>query len=375
MANTTINKLNLGPQDKLESEEREIYSLRKKAWRRLHRHKIAFVSGIVLAIIYIFVIFAGFIGPYHPLETYKEYFFHEPTNIHFADDGGLAWPYVYATKSIGWGKYEEITDKKYPVKLFYRDSEYKFLGLFKTNLHLFGVDEPAHIFLLGTDNFGRDEFSRLLFGGRISMFLGFTGIIITTFFGLLIGSISGYYGGTVDNIIMRFSEIIISIPQFYLLLALAAVLPINMSSAMRFLLIIVILSFISWAGMSRVIRGMVLSIKSEEYVKAAKAMGASDMRIIIKHVIPSTTTYVIINATLAIPSYILMESGLSFIGLGIQEPSASWGNMLIAAKSVTKIANFSWLLIPGFMIIIAVLSFNLLGDGLRDALDPKADKS
>nr|WP_275579381.1 ABC transporter permease [Halanaerobacter jeridensis] len=204
------------------------------------------------------------------------------------------------------------------------------------------------------------------------MFLGFAGILITSFFGLLIGGIAGYYGGWIDNLLMRGVEVMLSIPSFYLLLALAAVLPIEMSSTLRFFLIIIILSFIGWAGMARVIRGLVLSIKEEDYITAAKAIGASDWRIITKHILPRTSTYVIVRATLAIPSYIIMESALSFIGLGIQQPEASWGNMLSAAQSVTKMTSFPWLLLPGVMIFIAVLSFNLLGDGLRDALDPKS---
>ncbi|MFP4015387.1 MAG: ABC transporter permease [Halanaerobiales bacterium] len=346
-----------------------------KSWRQLKKHKMAVIAGIILLIIYFFVIFAGLIAPYSPYETYKEHFYHPPTKVHFTDEDGLSWPYVYATEKAGWAKYEEITDQKYPIKLFHRGPEYKFWGLFKTNIHLVGVDEPAHLFLMGTDNFGRDIFSRILFGGRISMFIGILGILITTIFGVTIGSISGYYGGFIDSILMRMSEIILSIPQFYLLLALAAVLPISMTSTMRFLLIIVILSFISWAGMSRVIRGMVLSIKNEDYVKAAKALGATDLRIIFKHVIPSTATYVIINATLAVPGYILMESGLSFLGLGIQEPDPSWGNMLTSAQKVTKITNYPWVLIPGLMIFIAVLFYNILGDGVRDALDPKSNKN
>lgn len=351
----------------------EEYSFWKQTWRRIRRHKMAMAGGIILLIIYFFVIFANIIAPYHPSEPFKEHFFHGPTKIHLTDEGGLTWPYVYATKSVGWGKYESITDVKYPIKLFYRGSEYKFLGLFKTNIHLFGVDEPAHIFLLGTDNYGRDIFTRLLFGGRVSMFLGFAGIIISITIGLLFGGTAGYYGGKIDNIMMRTAEVILTIPSFYLLLALAAVLPIEMSSALRFFLIVIILSFIRWAGMARVVRGMVLSIKEADFVLAAKALGASDFRIIWRHILPSTTTYIIVSATLAIPGYILMESGLSFLGLGIQEPSASWGNMLVSAQSVTKIINFPWLLIPGFAIFVAILSFNLLGDGLRDALDPKGN--
>ena len=344
-------------------------------WRYFKRHKIALVSAVILIILYLVVIFAGFLGPYRPNQTFKQDFFHPPTKIHIFAEGKLTWPYVYETKKVGWGQFEEIKEERYPLQFFYQGSEYKFWGLISTNLHLVGVKKPAHLFLLGTDNYGRDLLTRLLYGGRVSMFLGFAGILITSFFGLLVGGVAGYYGGWIDNLLMRGVEVILSIPSFYLLLALAAVLPVEMSSTLRFFLIILILSFIGWAGMARVIRGMVLSIKEEDYITAAKAIGASDGRIIMKHILPRTSTYVIVRATLAIPGYIIMESALSFIGLGIQQPEASWGNMLSAAQSITKLTSFPWLLLPGVMIFIAVLSFNLLGDGLRDALDPKSVES
>lgn len=354
----------------LQTDKKE-YNFWREKWRRLRRHRMAMIGGIVLIIIYVLVIFAGFIGPYNQYYHFKEYFYHPPTKIHFFDDGKLTRPYVHGTEKVGWAQYEIVEDEKYPIKFLHRGQEYKFLGLFETDLHLFGVEEPGHIFLLGSDNYGRDIFTRLLFGGRVSMFIGFIAIFITTAIGMIVGGIAGYYGGWVDNLLMRIAEVFMSIPQFYLLLALAAIMPMDWPSSARFVLIITILSIIGWAGLSRVVRGMVLSIRNEEYVHAAKAMGSSDFRIIRKHILPGTTTYIIVQATLAIPGYILMESGLSFLGLGIQEPSASWGNMLTAAQSVTKIVNYPWMLIPGFMIFIAVLSYNLLGDGLRDALDPK----
>ena len=359
-------------QEKREDKENDEYNFWQETFKRLKRHRMAMIGGTVIIIIYLLVIFAGFLSPYHPHNGFKKHFFHPPTKIHVTDDGGLTRPYVYRTKSVGWAEYEVIKDKKYPIKFFYHGDEYEFLNLFKTDLHLFGVDKPAHIFLLGSDNYGRDVFTRLLFGGRVSMFIGFVAIFISTVIGLLVGGIAGYYGGWIDNVLMRLAEMIMSIPSFYLLLALATVLPLDVSSTFRFFLIITILSFIGWAGMSRVIRGMVLSVRNEEYILAAEALGAKDKRIITKHVLPSTATYVIVRATVAIPGYIIMESGLSFLGLGIQEPNASWGNMLTAAQNVTKITGFPWLLIPGLMIFIAVLNYNLLGDGLRDALDPKS---
>ena len=343
-------------------------------WRYFKRHRAALISAVIIITLYLLVIFAGFLGPYGANQTFKQHFFHPPTKIHFLENGNLTWPYVYQTKKVAWGEFEVLKDKKYRIKLFYQGSKYKFWGLIPTRIHLLGVEKPAHLFLLGTDNYGRDLLTRLLYGGRVSMFLGFIGIVITSFFGLLIGGVAGYYGGWIDNLLMRLVEIILSIPSFYLLLALTAVLPIEMSSTIRFLLIIIILSFICWAGMARVIRGMVLSIKEQDYITAAKAIGASDLRIITKHILPTTTTYVIVRATLAIPSYIIMESALSFIGLGIQQPEASWGNMLSTAQSVTKMTSFPWLLLPGLLIFITVLSFNLLGDGLRDALDPKSEQ-
>lgn len=371
-------KMNPKPKDNTEEiienqkKEKKEFNFWQETWKRLRRHRMAMIGGTIIIILYLLVIFAGFLSPYHPHKGAKKHFFHPPTKIHFTDEGGLTRPYVYRTESVGWAEYEVIKDKKYPIKFFYKGQEYEFLNLFKTDLHLIGVDKPANIFLLGTDNYGRDLFTRILYGGRVSMFIGFIGILITTVIGMLVGGIAGYYGGWIDNLLMRFAEVIMSIPGFYLLLALAAVLPLNISSALRFFLIISILAFRGWAGMARVIRGMVLAVRNEEYILAARAIGANDKRIIINHVLPSTTTYVIVRATLAIPAYIIMESGLSFLGLGIQEPSASWGNMLSAAQNITKITGFPWLLIPGFMIFIAVLSYNLLGDGLRDALDPKA---
>ena len=204
------------------------------------------------------------------------------------------------------------------------------------------------------------------------MTIGFLALLVLFPIGLLYGGISGYFGGKVDIIMMRFAEAIMSIPSFYLLIILAAVLPSGMTSIQRFILIVVILALIGWAGFARVVRGMVLSVKNQEYVQAARAIGASNLRIILRHVLPQTTSFVIVAITLSIPSYILSESGLSFLGLGIQQPDASWGNMLKEAQEFTNIVSRPWLLTPGFLIFIAVLCFNLIGDTIRDVLDPKS---
>ena len=239
--------------------------------------------------------------------------------------------------------------------------------------HLFGTIGEGKINILGTDEQARDEFSRLMFGGRISLFIGLVGITISFPLGMLVGGISGYFGGWLDAILMRFVEVLMTIPGIYLLVALAAVLPPGLSSAQRFLLIVLITSFISWSGLARIIRGQVLSLKQREFVQAAKAMGAKPLYIIVRHVLPQTATYIIISATLAVPGFIVAESVLSLIGLGIQQPDPSWGNLLSIATNASILVLQPWLIWPpALLIILTVLAFNLLGDGLRDALDPRS---
>ncbi len=356
----------------VKDQGRESIQLWQKKLSRFYQNKFALTAGIIVLCLYILTIFAPFFAPYSANKNFKEKFFHPPTKIHFSDQNGFRAPFIYETEPTeGWAEYEIKEDKKHSLQFFHRGETYKLLGLFESDIHLVGVEAEVPLFILGSDNYGRDLLSRIIYGGRVSLFIGFFAIFITTVIGLIVGGISGYYGGFIDSVIMRTAEVIMSIPSFYLLLALAAVLPLDLSSSFRFFLIISILAFQGWAGMARVIRGMVLSVKNEEYVLAAKSIGADDKRIILKHILPTTATYVIIRATVAIPGYIIMESGLSFIGLGIQEPSASWGNMLSSAQNITKISDFPWLLLPGFFIFITVLSYNILGDGLRDALDPK----
>ena len=248
----------------------------------------------------------------------------------------------------------------------------KLAKLSKVNENILTTDENGRLYLLGTDINGRDVFSRILFGGRISMTIGFLALFVLFPIGLLYGGIAGYFGGKVDMLMMRFAEAVMSIPSFYLLIILASILPSGMTSVQRFMLIVVILALIGWAGFARVVRGMVLSIKNQEYVQAARSIGASRFRIIVKHILPQTTSFVIVAMTLSVPSYILSESGLSFLGLGIQQPDASWGNMLKEAQEYTNIIYRPWLLTPGFLIFIAVLAFNLIGDTIRDILDPKS---
>lgn len=345
---------------------------------QLWKDKFARAALIVLGIIYINLFLADFIAPYTKDFSDRTMAYVPPSKVFTIDENGkLSKPYTYNyvrtfnqdTLEI---EYNFDRTKKHYVKFLSKGEPYKFLGLIPMKRHLFTTDAGGRIFLLGTDINGRDVFSRLLFGGRISMTIGFLALFVLFPIGLLYGGISGYFGGKVDAVMMRFAEAVMSIPSFYLLIILASILPSGMTSTQRFLLIVIILALIGWAGFARVVRGMVLSIKNQEYVQAAQSIGASKMRIITKHILPQTTSFVIVAMTLSIPSYILSESGLSFLGLGIQQPDASWGNMLKEAQEFTNIIYRPWLLAPGFLIFVSVLAFNLIGDTIRDILDPQS---
>lgn len=341
----------------------------KEIYQGLMKDKFAKIALWILFIIYFALAFANFIAPYSKDYSNRSLAYAPPSQIFTIDENGkFSKPYTYNYRrsfdESNFNIYQLDRSQKYYLKFFSKG--------FDNKLHLVTVDKGGHLFLLGTDINGRDVFSRILFGGRISMTIGFLALFILFPIGMLYGGISGYFGGKVDTIMMRIAEGIMSIPSFYLLIILASILPAGMTSIQRFMLIVVILAFIGWAGFARVVRGMVLSIKEQEYVKAAKSIGASDFRIIMKHILPQTTSFIIVAITLSIPSYILSESGLSFLGLGIQQPDASWGNMLKEAQIFSNIIYRPWLLTPGFLIFIAVLSFNLVGDTIRDILDPKS---
>ena len=342
------------------------------------KDKFAKIALIVLGIIYFALFFADFIAPYTKDFSDRTMAYVPPSKIFVIDENGkFSKPYTYNyTRSFDNENlrivYNLDRSQKHYVKFFAKGQPYKFLGIIPASRHLVTTDSNGRLFLLGTDINGRDVFSRLLFGGRISMTIGFLALFVLFPIGLLYGGIAGYFGGIVDTLMMRFAEAIMSIPSFYLLIILASILPAGMTSVQRFILIVVILAMIGWAGFARVVRGMVLSIKNQEFVQAAKSIGASRLRIIVKHILPQTASFVIVAMTLSVPSYILSESGLSFLGLGIQQPDASWGNMLKEAQEYTNIIYRPWLLTPGFLIFIAVLAFNLIGDTIRDVLDPKS---
>lgn len=345
-------------------------------WTQMRKSPLAIGGGIVLAIFYLLALFAPFVAPYPQEEMDRAKYFHPPQPLRWVrGDGSFSLrPYVREMRVADMSsfEYEEDPSRELPVRFFVRGYPYELMGFLPSTMHLFGVDAPARIFLFGSDSFGRDVLSRLLYGAQISLTVGLVGIAISFTLGLLLGGIAGYAGGFVDTVIMRLTELLLSIPSLYLIIALRAVFPMDLPSHQVYLGIVAILAFIGWAGLARVIRGLVLSMRKSDYVTAAEALGFGRLRVIARHVLPNTMSYVIVAATLSIPGYILGEVTLSFLGVGVQEPSASWGNMLNQARSIRALTSFPWLLfVPGTAIFITVMAFNFLGDGLRDALDPR----
>ncbi|MFN8671653.1 MAG: ABC transporter permease [Candidatus Sericytochromatia bacterium] len=351
-------------------------STRQKIIKKFLKHKLALMGMFMLIIMYFSIIFAEFLSPYGEASSDRNKPYAPPSRIHFFHKGSFIGPFIYNYKEVfdaqtlkNKKKYDKETP--YKIKFFAQGEPYKMWGLIPSSIHLFTVDEPARIYLWGADLQGRDIFSRILYGGRISLTIGIIAIMISYPIGLLMGGISGYFGGWVDTIIMRVVEAIITFPSLYLLLTLSATLPQGLTSVQRYFLITVILAFIGWAGQARIYRGQVLSLKQMEYVDAAKAMGAGDISIIVKHIIPQMSSWIIVSATISIPAYTLGEAALSFLALGIQDPQASWGLMLQEARNISLLKGHPWLLIPGFMIVFSVFAFSFFGDGLRDAFDAK----
>lgn len=344
--------------------------------RQFRRSTLAVVGGWLLLVLYTLALLAPFLSPYGPEQMDRNRFFHPPTMLRWVDTQGSfhLGPFIYATRLSDPSslRYEEDRSRMLPLRFFTQGAPYRLFGVFPTDRHLFGVGEGGRIFLLGGDMFGRDVWSRLLHGAQISLTVGLLGIAISFSLGMLLGGIAGYLGGWVDTVIMRGTELLLSIPGLYLIVALRAVFPADLPSQQVYLAIVAILAFIGWASLARVIRGMVLSIRRAEYVAAAEALGASRLRIIIRHILPNTMSFVIVAATVAVPGYILGEVFLSFLGVGVQEPAASWGNMLNQARSLRALTSFPWMLFaPGAAIFLTVMAFNFFGDGLRDALDPR----
>jgi peptide/nickel transport system permease protein len=345
---------------------------------RFQKHKMAIAGGIVLIVFYLLAIFAEFFAPYDPLHYDPKLIFMPPQAIHFVDENGLTAPFVYGVKQqidpVSYRRtYTTDTGVKYRVTLFGKGDPYRMWGLFPGDVHLIGtVDNAGPIHLVGTDRMGRDILSRLISGSRISLSIGLVGVFTSLILGILIGGFSGYYGGIFDIISQRLIEFLRSVPTLPLWMALSAAVPPFWSPVKVYFGITVILSLVGWTGMARVVRSRFLSLREEDFVMAAKLAGSNEFRIVVRHMVPSFLSYIIASVTLSIPGMILGETSLSFIGVGLRPPVVSWGVMLQEAQQLSAVALSPWLLAPGVVIVLAVLCFNFLGDGLRDAADPYA---
>jgi peptide/nickel transport system permease protein len=349
-------------------------------WWRFSKHKVALVSGIVVLCVYLVALFAEFFAPFGPDNVNPVYLYAPPQTLSLFDtsEGFRLAPYVYGYKSTidaaaGRRTFTVDPTQKIPVGLFVRGEEYRLLGLIPTDRHLIGpLDPDQPMYLLGADRLGRDMLSRLVYGTRISMSIGLVGVAISLVLGVLLGGISGYYGGAVDSLIQRAIEFLRSIPTIPLWMGLAAALPTTWPPLRIYFGITIILSLIGWTGLARVVRGRFLAMRSEEFVTAAALDGASDMRIILRYMAPSFLSHIIASTTLAIPAMILSETSLSFLGLGLQPPLVSWGTLLKDAQSVRTVLQAPWQLWPAAAVTVSVLALNFFGDGLRDAADPYA---
>ena len=369
-----INAINLINND---GEKNESYT--QLVWRRFRRSRISIVGALIVIMLGLLAIFADFFSPTSIDGQDLKAAFISPQQVHFIDSTGKFHlrPFVYKlgntidpkTFQVAW---VEDTKTIYPIQFFVKASPYKILGLIPTNLHLIGTEKGGSLYLLGTDKQGRDLFGKSAQAGRISLTMSLFGTIVSVAAGSVIGVVSGYYGGTVDNVIQRFVEFVNAFPQLPLWLALASIVPRTADSFSIFIIMSLIFALLSWTTLAREVRGKVLSLRETDFILAAKEMGASDARIIFRHLYPNTLSHIIVILTLSIPSIILAESFLSFLGIGIQEPLISWGLLMRNANNLQTLGQQPWILTPVIFIIMAVLGFNFLGDGLRDAADPYA---
>lgn len=362
-----------------QQDERYYYASQWELIRwRFGRHKLAVISSVLLVIIYILAIFAEFFSPYTVDTRFDGFQQASPSKIHWIKPDGGFGPYIFATKreldpETFQFDFIEDTSTVYPIKLFVKGVEYKFWGMSYTDIHFFGIEtgeKKQPLFLFGADKIGRDIYSRTLYGARISLSIGLIGVAISFILGVLLGGISGYFGGMVDDIIQRVIDFLLAIPSLPLWMTLAAALPRDWPTLKLYFAITIILSILGWTGLARVVRGKILQLREEDYTLAARGAGASDWRIIIRHLLPGFTSHLIVSITFNIPGMILSETSLSFLGLGIQPPAVSWGTLLQDAQNLTAVAQQNWLLIPALWVIGTVLMFNFVGDGLRDAADP-----
>ena len=368
----------LAPDSKTEFENESYYiaSSSQLIWRSFVKHKPAMVAAIVLFILYLTgPLFAEFFSTTDIYLRHTSFVDAPPSRIRFFHQGSLRAPFVYGMKGTRDPEtlrriYEPDKDTLYPIRFFVHGTEYELWGLFKSDLHFIGTLEPGNLFLFGTDDLGRDMFSRTLHGARVSLTLGLLGVAISFVLGCLLGGISGYYGGSADMLIQRVIEFLGGIPTLPFWMALAAAIPKIWPPIRTYFMMTIILSIIGWTGLARIVRGKLLAIREEDYVMAAKISGSTELRIITRHLLPGFLSYLIVHLSLAVPGMILGETALSFLGIGLTAPVVSWGVQLQGTQNVSAIAMKPWLLIPALFIVVTVLSFNFLGDGLRDAADP-----
>lgn len=358
----------------LKAEEHESYL--NLVWRKFRKSKIAIIGGLMVLILLVLALFSDFFAPYDPVKLDMRNGFIPPYRIHFIDTEGKFYlqPFVYRWTQVFdetfFASWVEDTSERYQLRFFVQGWEYKVLGRFPSRLHLYGVAGNGQIYLLGTDKFGRDIFARCARAGRISLSMSLFGTFISVAVGSVLGVVSGYFGGWLDNLMQRFVEFVQSFPQMPLWMALAAIIPPTWDQMAVFIAMSVIFALLSWTLLTREVRGKVLALRETDFILAAREMGASDARIIFHHLYPNTLSHTIVVLTLTIPSIILAESFLSFLGIGIQEPLVSWGVMMREAQTIQTLGFNPWIMSPVFFIFMAVLGFNFLGDGLRDAADP-----
>ena len=346
-------------------------------WRKFRRHHLALLGGGMLALLSLFAVFAEFFTPYSVERRFVGAISHPPSRIHFVDDAGRFHlrPFVYGITSTRDSEtlalvYAEDPGVRYRVRFFARGESYRLFGLLDLDLHLFGVEQPGGLFLFGTDTIGRDVYSRTIYAARVSLFIGLAGVALTFVIGVTLGGISGYFGGRADLLIQRLIEFLMSLPTIPLWLALSAAMPRDWPILRIYFGIVIVLSLVSWGRLARVVRGKLLELRELDFVMAARLAGMKEAGIIRGHLLPNFAGYLIVSVSLDIPNMILAETALSFLGLGLRSPAVSWGVLLQDAQKLRSVAAFPWLIIPALFVVVAVLAFNFLGDGLRDAADP-----